>query len=283
MRVSQRKPVVAWMSRGYPADPPKWVLSTSPYKQQLVADAGAVPFGVAGSNMEITNDTDLRSILSGVDILIDESYSPNTYTWQSFLGNYPLDDTVGVVGARQVWRLDGLVNPSGSSDWFAGAVSEADEVLRDMVGVVQAKLAAQSSWTHGTWLRRLSVASPIVAQSSGCSNALGAAPLLQGACTLASCQAVSDGEVDYFPDKVSVLYAQDFTVAYHGTYKTVINRKSGVNESYLLHPRGTPAPAGASGYKVFEIPLQAIAVEDTPWDLSFPIPCPSLFNSVAHT
>jgi hypothetical protein len=68
-------------------------------------------------------------------------------------------------------------------------------------------------------------------------------------------------DTDYFPQKVRVLQAQDFTVVYNKTYKVVVNRR--LNEKYLLYQCGTPVPSGFDDHKKFAIPLQTVAVEDT--------------------
>ncbi|KAF8060598.1 hypothetical protein HT031_004775 [Scenedesmus sp. PABB004] len=63
-------------------------------------------------------------------------------------------------------------------------------------------------------------------------------------------------------------FAQDFAVAYHGTYKVVTNKR--VNETYVLYQCGTPNPVRVEateglppGAKVFEIPLVSVAVTDS--------------------
>ena len=238
----------------------KWVLSNAAYKRQFLLDAGATPAGTSTADVNLLTVDALLAQLSGVDVLIDETYSTGTYTWDTFLDDYKLRGVAQlpkVVQDRKVWRLDGLVSATGSLDWFAGAVAEADDVLADIIGAVQGTLGAR-----GTWLRRLADGTPLVQTSVGCSNALAAAALLDVACTAPACTAPT-ATVDYFAEKVTVLHAQDFTITYFGTYKTVVNRNSNVNEKYLLYQRGTQPPANTSGYKVFAIPLQAVAVEDT--------------------
>ena len=51
-----------------------------------------------------------------------------------------------------------------------------------------------------------------------------------------------DPETDYFPDKVSAEYADQFTISYHKHYKLVHNAV--VNDTYLLVQCGTPVPIG---------------------------------------
>ena len=246
---------VAWMYRSGQT----WIRSNAAYKRQFVTDAGAVPMGAAGADVTISTAADLLAALNGVDVLIDETYSSSLYTWDKFLEDYQLQGVATlpkVVQERKVFRLDGLVSGTGSSDWFAGAVAEADEVLRDVIGAVQGTLG-----TRGTWLRRLYDGVPAVETSGSCSNALAPAVLRDGTIAL---PAMANGvSLDFFPAKVSVLYAQQFTITYAGTYKTLENKNSNGNEKYLLYQRGTQPPADTSGYKVFAVPLQGVAVEDT--------------------
>ena len=70
--------------------------------------------------------------------------------------------------------------------------------------------------------------------------------------------------VDYFPEKVSVAYAENFTVEYFDNYKVVTVAQpvpGGEPESYVLVQRGTPAPelSGAlAGAAAIEVPVESI-------------------------
>ena len=72
--------------------------------------------------------------------------------------------------------------------------------------------------------------------------------------------------VDYFPDKVDVRWAKDWTVSYHGNYKIVHmgpvgDANAGSRETYVLVQKGTPAPeltGNLSGADVIEIPVESV-------------------------
>lgn len=69
---------------------------------------------------------------------------------------------------------------------------------------------------------------------------------------------------DYFPDKVSVEHAENFTVSYHGSYQVLQVRQSyqgGPTETYVLYQCGTPAPADAgdlAGATRIEVPIRSV-------------------------
>ena len=72
--------------------------------------------------------------------------------------------------------------------------------------------------------------------------------------------------VDYFPDKVEVKWAQDWTVSYHGNYKVVNmgpvgDANAGSRETYVLVQKGTPAPeltGNLAGADIVEIPVESL-------------------------
>ena len=72
--------------------------------------------------------------------------------------------------------------------------------------------------------------------------------------------------VDYFPDKVEVNWAKDWTVSYHGNYKLlhmgpVGDANAGSRETYVLVQKGTPAPeltGNLADAHVVPIPIQSV-------------------------
>ena len=175
-----------------------------------------------------------------VDILIDETYSPTTYTWAQFLTQYGLtaDSSLKFMKAKQVWRFDGLQNAQWALDWFSGAVAEPDAVLKDLVGAVHPGSAAQ----QGIWLRQLSAMQPTVVTATQCASAnqLAAAPLLGTDCTVPTCVAsgVNTTNVDLFAYKTTVSPTTQFTVTYHGTYK--LTRDPSASHQGLPRCSGSP-------------------------------------------
>ncbi|MBX3085483.1 MAG: ABC transporter substrate-binding protein [Anaerolineae bacterium] len=68
-----------------------------------------------------------------------------------------------------------------------------------------------------------------------------------------------DDTVDYFPDKVTVHYAKNFSVEYFKNYKVISMLPwTGATEKmqYVLVQCGTPAPTGFDGVPTFNIPIQ---------------------------
>ena len=71
---------------------------------------------------------------------------------------------------------------------------------------------------------------------------------------------------DYFPDKVDVKWAEDWTVSYHGNYKIVHmgpvgDANAGSRETYVLLQKGTPAPeltGNLAGGHIVPIPVERV-------------------------
>ena len=71
---------------------------------------------------------------------------------------------------------------------------------------------------------------------------------------------------DYFPDKVEVKWAEDWTVTYHGNYKVVNmgpvgDANAGSRETYVLVQKGTPAPeltGNLAGAHIVPIPVERV-------------------------
>lgn len=75
-----------------------------------------------------------------------------------------------------------------------------------------------------------------------------------------------DPEVDYFPDKVTVDFAENFSVEYFNHYKVVsmlpwVGAEAWMR--YLLVQCGTPTPAGYDDVTVIEVPVQRFVAMST--------------------
>jgi iron complex transport system substrate-binding protein len=80
------------------------------------------------------------------------------------------------------------------------------------------------------------------------------------------CVETFDPAVDYFPDKVSVEYAENFTVEYFNHYKVVTMLPwpgSESNLTYVLVQCGTPIPDGYEDVPAFTIPVQRFVAMTT--------------------
>jgi iron complex transport system substrate-binding protein len=84
----------------------------------------------------------------------------------------------------------------------------------------------------------------------------------QDAVPAAECVTDYDASVDYFPDKVTVDYAEGFTVEYHNNYKivSVLQPWQGAEQpvNYVLVQCGTPAPEDAGDAVVIEVPVPTV-------------------------
>lgn len=80
------------------------------------------------------------------------------------------------------------------------------------------------------------------------------------------CVETFDPEVDYFPDKITVDYAQNFSVEYFGHYKVVSMLPWTGAETwiqFLLVQCGTPVPAGYDGVPAIQVPVQRFVTMST--------------------
>ena len=83
-----------------------------------------------------------------------------------------------------------------------------------------------------------------------------------------ACVADYDPEVDYFPDKAEVQYAERFRVSYHGHYKVLRANVAGsewgpdVSDTVVLVQCGTPPPpleGELAGAALVEVPIRSLA------------------------
>lgn len=82
-----------------------------------------------------------------------------------------------------------------------------------------------------------------------------------------ACVEAYDPDVDYFPEKVEVTYAEAFTVEYLNNYKlvTILTPWQNAEETfeYVLVQCGTPAPEGYDDSQIIEVPVQNIVTMST--------------------
>jgi hypothetical protein len=78
------------------------------------------------------------------------------------------------------------------------------------------------------------------------------------------CACSYDAATDYFPDKLTPTYAQNFAVEYFKHYKVITVQKwGGVTESYYAYLCGTPKPDVPAGAIAIEIPLRNVGIMST--------------------
>ncbi|NJK78936.1 MAG: ABC transporter substrate-binding protein [Chloroflexaceae bacterium] len=77
-----------------------------------------------------------------------------------------------------------------------------------------------------------------------------------------SCATEYSPDIDYFPEKVSVQYADGWTIEYFNNYKviTVLTPWRGAEETfqYVLVQCGTPAPSGYGDAPMIEVPVNSM-------------------------
>ncbi len=76
-----------------------------------------------------------------------------------------------------------------------------------------------------------------------------------------------DPNVDYFPEKATLTYTENFSIEYHNNYKvvTIATPYPGATESveYVLVQCGTPAPEGFLDEQIIPVPVQTIVTMST--------------------
>ncbi|KAG1395465.1 hypothetical protein G6F60_010227 [Rhizopus arrhizus] len=155
-----KKPVVAWTTYNSPSqynnNTASYLLSTAQYKTQLTQDAGATILN--STTTVFSTAAELLSVISSVDILIDETYIGTNLT--DFLKNYGISqadmDKYTFLKQKAVYREDGILTASGGYDWFEAPVVMADALLEDMINVVN-----PSSPFSRQWFRNIVLGEPI--------------------------------------------------------------------------------------------------------------------------
>lgn len=199
------QPVVAWANHYVYGTDESYQLSFAPYKVQLAAAAGgtSLDFATIAKMPGVRNASYSNTILefawngpgafaskqeaeaafltalSGVDVLIDETYAVNpvAYNLDAFKGQYGLNSTSPPVNLSSlkwlknnaIFREDGLISSDGGLDWFEGAIARPDKVLSDVVRAVQVGAALPNAMSQKyTWIRSINEV-PTVVGPSACS------------------------------------------------------------------------------------------------------------------
>lgn len=134
------KPIVAWIeyTQGM------WAFMKESYTLQYVTDAGAeiVDATITNNRFNSSDPEDMdnfHAILCTVDVVIDQTYAldPAEYKLSTFLENINVshDSCFSFVSNRSIWRFDKRTGASGTLDWYDGAISQPQLVLRDLIEV----------------------------------------------------------------------------------------------------------------------------------------------------
>jgi hypothetical protein len=170
--ISNPAPVVAWISSSsWPA--PSLVLSQATYKLEMVTGAGGqnvdgdTVMAAVGSTMTVADavasnpaagrtfsillsayngsladaSTAFFAALTGVDVVIDETYAPTPvdYTMDTFYTTFGLQSssTLPFIVNGMVIRNDGTLSSAGNSDWFESRVARPDYAVEGLRRVME--------------------------------------------------------------------------------------------------------------------------------------------------
>jgi iron complex transport system substrate-binding protein len=85
----------------------------------------------------------------------------------------------------------------------------------------------------------------------------------------ANCVSDYNRQVDYFPNKANIKYAQRFEVEYRNNYKIVTVKNpwkgAGVSFQYVLVQCGTPIPEGFDRDRIIRVPVESAVALATPY------------------
>jgi hypothetical protein len=195
------RPVIAWVTYS-PASiygPANWGFSNATYKEQYSADAGGVALNITAlteqyattanpyvmfqygalSFQNETHMSDLKNILSGVDVIIDEGYYGEGVgglaDLAKFMSTWGLTDAdkpnYKFLANNNVLRIDATLGSTNlATAWYEGAVAEPHEVLYDMVLAYNSSIVPSSevTRTEGKYLRNMATTNRTIVTSAQC-------------------------------------------------------------------------------------------------------------------
>ena len=178
----------------------------------------------------------------GTDYWFDLAYIPRERNVPEFLERNPLNGDFAAMISGNAFHRYGR-----ESDYHSTGAVRADILLKDIVSIIHPELLPAHQLV---FLDRIETAA-----EAGIIAANPQEPV----------EEYTPG-VDYFPDKVEVKWAKDWTVSYHGNYKIlnmgpVGDANAGSRETYVLVQKGTPAPeltGNLAGADIVEIPVETL-------------------------
>ncbi|CAG8563044.1 9440_t:CDS:2 [Paraglomus brasilianum] len=132
---NKKKKSIAWV--GY--DGSAYNIIANAYYTNLTQNAGAIPFTTKTTTY--TNLNEFQTAVFDVDFLIDLTYfDPNQLSWSNWLKLFGYfqtgdDDVPDFINEKRVYRIGGLVNPSGHEDWFENADAMPDVAIKDLISI----------------------------------------------------------------------------------------------------------------------------------------------------
>ena len=198
---------------------------------------GTAHLGFGGVSLEIALEHG-----EDAEYWFDMAYIPRERSVPEFLDRNPLNENFPAMLAGNAFHRYGR-----ESDYHSTGAVRADLLLKDMVSIIHPGLLPNHQLV---FLDRLETAAEVGVIASN----------LQGPVA-----EYTEG-VDYFPDKVEVNWAKDWTVSYHGNYKLlhmgpVGDANAGSRETYVLVQKGTPAPAltgNLADAHLIQVPIESL-------------------------
>jgi len=137
-------------------------VSATQYKENITLTAGCRLV----DGRRFTERDQFLDHIAFADVLIDETYNARTaqdfFDWTGLNGSSPYP----FIQNTNVWRLDGLLSPAHSDDWFESSFLEPDVVLEDFLHAV---FPGYQPWHRPTWFRAvLRDQPPRVVTSASC-------------------------------------------------------------------------------------------------------------------
>ena len=179
---------------------------------------GTAALGFGGVSIETALDHG-----ENAEYWFDLAYIPRERSVPEFLDRNPLNgDFTAMISGNAFHRY------GRESDYHSTGAVRADLLLKDMVSIIHPGLLPNHQLV---FLDRLETAAQVGVIASNPQGPV---------------EEYTAG-VDYFPDKVEVKWAKDWTVSYHGNYKLlhmgpVGDANAGSRETYVLVQKGAPAP-----------------------------------------
>ena len=198
---------------------------------------GTAALGFGGVSIETALDHG-----QDADYWFDLAYIPRERNVPEFLERNPLNGDFASMIAGNAFHRYGR-----ESDYHSTGAVRADLLLKDMVSIIHPGLLPNQQLV---FLDRIETFAEIGIFAN---NPQG--PVDE-----------YDADADYFPDKVEVKWAKDWTVSYHGNYKLlhmgpVGDANAGSRETYVLVQKGTPAPeltGNLAEAHVVQVPIESL-------------------------
>ena len=178
----------------------------------------------------------------GAEYWFDMAYIPSERTVPEFLERNPLNGDFAPMTAGNAFH-----RYARASDYHSTGAVRADILLKDIVSIIHPGLLPSHQLVFLDRIETAAELGVIAANPQGPVE-----EYMPGA--------------DYFPDKVEVKWAEDWTVSYHGNYKVVNmgpvgDANAGSRETYVLVQKGTPAPkltGNLAGAQIVPIPVERV-------------------------